>query len=54
MLAIGEQPVQFYSEVFGLGVEGQGFVIVFDFKLTLCLLVAKVEDCRHHFCNAEL
>jgi len=41
--AIREQPVQRYSEVFGLGAEGQDFVVVFDFKLTFSLLVVKME-----------
>jgi len=31
--AIRERPVQRYSEVFGVGAEGQGFVVVFDIKL---------------------
>jgi len=31
--AIHEQPVHHYSKVFGLGAEGQGFIVVFDFKL---------------------
>jgi len=53
MLATRERPVQCYSEVFGLGEEGQGLVVVFDFKLTFSFLV-KVESCRQHFCSAEL
>jgi len=32
MSAIGERPVQRYSEVFGFGAEGQGFVIVVDIR----------------------
>jgi len=52
--AILERPVQHYSEVFGLGAEGQGFVVVFDFKLTFSFLVVKMEGCRHRFCSAEL
>jgi len=43
-----------YSEVFLLGAEGQGFVVVFDFKLTFSFLVVEVEGCRHHLCSAEL
>ena len=46
--AIRERPVQRYSEVFGLGAEGQGFVVVVDFQLTFNILV-KVEGCRHRF-----
>jgi len=38
---IRERPVQRYSEVFGFGAEGQGFVV-------------EMEDCRHRFCSAEL
>jgi len=34
MSAIREQPVQCYSEVFGLGEEGQGFVGEVDYQLT--------------------
>ena len=48
------RPVQRYSEVFGLRAEGQGFVVVFDFKLTFSFLVVKMEGCRHRFCSAEL
>ena len=29
-----DRPVHHYSEVFGLGAEGQGLVVVFDFKFT--------------------
>jgi len=54
MLAIRERPVQRYSEVFGLGAEEQGFVVVFDFQLMFSFLVVKMEDCRHHICSAEL
>ena len=54
MSVIREQPVQRYSEVFGLGAEGQGFVAEVDFQLTLGFLVVRVEGCRHRFCNAEL
>jgi len=32
----------------------QGFVVVFDFKLTFSFLVAEVEGCLHPFCSAEL
>ena len=49
MSAIRERPVQRYSEVFGLGAEGQGFVVVSDFKLTFSFLVVEVEGCRHLF-----
>ena len=49
-----ERPVQRYSEVFGLGAEGQDFVVLFDFKLTFSFLVLKVEGCRHRFCSVEL
>jgi len=51
---IRERPVQRYSEVFGLGEEGQGFVVVIDFKLTFSFIAVEVEDCLHHFCSAEL
>ena len=51
MSAICDRPVQRYSEVFGLGAEGQGFVVVFDLKLMFSLLV-KVEGYR--LCSAEL
>ena len=43
MSAIRERPVQRYSEVFGHGAEGQGFVVVVDFQLTFSFLVVKVE-----------
>jgi len=52
--AVRERPVQRYSEVFGLGAEGQGFVVVVDFQLTFSFLVVKVEDYRHRFRGAEL
>jgi len=42
--AIHERPVQRYSEVFGLGAEGQGFVVVVNFKLTFSFLVVEVDD----------
>jgi len=51
---IREQPVHHYLEVFGLGAEGQGFVVEVDFKLTFGFLVVEMEDCRHRFCSAEL
>jgi len=51
---IREWPIQYYFEVFGLGAEGQGFVVAFDFQLMFCFLVVKKEDCRHRFCSAEL
>ena len=52
--AIRRRPVQRYSEVFGLVAEGQGLVVVFDFKLALSFLVVEMEGCRHRFCSAEL
>jgi len=54
LLAIRDLPVHRYSEVFGLGAEGQGFVVVVDFQLTFSFLVVKVEDYRHRFRGAEL
>jgi len=39
-----ERPVQRYSEVFGLGAEGQGFVFVVDFQLTVSFLVVEVDN----------
>ena len=54
MLAIQERPVQRYSEVFGLGAEGQGFVVEVDFQLMLRFLVVEMEDCQNRFCSAEL
>ena len=52
--AIRERHVQRYSEVFGLGAEGQGFVVDVDFQLTFGFLVAEMEDCRHRFGSGEL
>jgi len=37
-----------YSELFGLGANGQGFVVEVDFQLKFSFLV-DMEDCRHHF-----
>ena len=51
--AVRERPVQRYSEEFGLGAEGQGFVVEVDFQLTLSVLDVAMENCRHHFCSAE-
>ena len=51
---IRERPVQRYSEVFGVRVERQGFVVVFDFQLTFSFLVVKMEGCQHRFYSAEL
>jgi len=51
---IREQPVQRYSDIFGLRAEGQGFVVEVDFQLTFSFLVVRVEGCRHRFCNTEL
>ena len=45
MSAIRERPVQRYSEIFGLGAEGQGFVVEVDFHLMFSFLVVKVEGC---------
>ena len=45
MLAVRECPVQRYSEAFGFGAEGQGFVVVVDFQLTFSFLVVEMEDC---------
>jgi len=53
-VAIREQPVQLYSEVFGLGADAQDFVIEVDFQLTFSFLVVEMESCRHRFCSAEL
>ena len=53
MSAVREQPVQRYSEVFGLGAEGQGFVVEVDFQLTFGFLIVETEDCRHRFRGAE-
>jgi len=46
--------VQRYSEVFGLGAEGQDFVVAVDFKLTFSFLVVKMEGCPHRSYGAEL
>ena len=54
MSAIRERPVQRYSEVFGFGAEGQGFVVEADFQLTFGFLVVEMENCRHRFRGAEL
>jgi len=54
MSAVCERPVQRYSEVFGLGAEGQGFVIEVDFQLMISFLVVEMEDCRHRFRGDEL
>jgi len=51
---VRERPVQRYSEVFGLGAEGQGFVVEVDFQLTLSFLFVETEDRRHCFRGAEL
>jgi len=48
-MAMRERPVQHYSKVFGLGAEGQGFVVEVDFKLTFDFLVVEMEGCRHCF-----
>jgi len=48
------RPVQRYSEVVGLGAEGQDFVVEVDFQLTFGFLVVEMEDCRHRFRCAEL
>ena len=44
MSAVRERPVQINSEVFGLGAEGQGFVVEADFQLMLSFLVVEMED----------
>jgi len=49
-----QRPVQRNSGVFGLGAEGQGFVVAVDFKLTFSFLVVEMEDRRHRFHGAEL
>ena len=54
MSAVRGRPVQRYSEVFGLGAEGKGFVVEFDFQLTFIFLVVEMEDCRHRLRGAEL
>ena len=43
MSAVRERPVQRYSEVFGHGAEGQGFVVEDDFQLMLIFLVVEME-----------
>ena len=52
--AIRERPVKRYSEVFGFGAESQGFVVVFDFRLTISFLVVEMEDCVHRCSRSEL
>ena len=47
--AIRERPVLRYSEVFGLGTEGQGFAVEVDFQLMFGFLVVEMADCRHRF-----
>jgi len=54
MSAVRERPVQRHSKEFGLGAEGQGFVVEVDFQLTFGFLVVEMEDCRHRFRGAEL
>ena len=49
MPAIRVRPVQRYSEVFGLGAEGQSFVVEVDFHLTFSFFVVKVECCQLRF-----
>jgi len=44
MSAIPERPVQCYSDVFGLGEKGQGFVVEPDFQLNSLLLRWKTAD----------
>jgi len=51
--AVRERLVQRYSEVLGLGAEGQGFVVEVDFQLTFGFLVVDMEDCRYRFRGAE-
>ena len=53
-VVVREWPVQRYSEVFGLGAEGQGFAVEVEFQLTFGFLVVEMEDCRHRFRGAEL
>jgi len=43
--AIRERPVQRYSKAFGLGAEGQDFIVEIDFHLTFNFLVVKMEGC---------
>jgi len=52
--AIRDGPVQRYSEVYGLGVEGLGSVVEVDFQLSFGFLVGEMEDRRHRFRGAEL
>ena len=54
MSAVRERLVQRYSEVLGLGAEGQGFVVEVVFQLTFGFLVVEMENCPHHFRGAEL
>jgi len=42
--AIHERPVQCYSEVFGLGAEGQDFVVEVDLHVTFSFLVFEVDN----------
>jgi len=42
--ATRERPVQRYSEVFGFGAEGQGFVVEVDFQFTFSFLVVEVDN----------
>jgi len=44
--AVRERPVQRYSDVFGCGAEGQGFVVEVDVQLTFGFLVVEMEDCH--------
>ena len=53
MSATRERSVQRYSEVFGLGTEEQGFVVVVDFQLTFSFLVVEMDDSRDRFCSSE-
>jgi len=47
--AICERPAQeHYYEVFGIGAEGQVFVIEADFQLTFSFLI-EMEDYRHRY-----
>jgi len=41
---IRERPAQCYSEVFGIGAGGQGFVIEVDFQLTFSFFVVEVDN----------
>ena len=51
---VRERPVRGYSEVLGLGVEGQGFVVEVEFQLMFSFLVVKMAYCRYRFCSADL